>query len=183
MKQFIIILLGFIFSINCDAQESLFVLHPLVGDTIDKTEKMNYLLFPLIENVDFKYCYIIQSNDHYFLNSYTLSDSVSIRSIDTTEIKQYIVNLDKFSAYFSNQEKNDSLKKAEKLDLNFNGIQSRYNNAQLVGDQSKDRILKEMERDKRMKSDAERAKLIKQGVNLFGGDPYMQFFKIGNKDK
>jgi hypothetical protein len=183
MKQFIIFLYGLIFSTNCLAQDSLFILHPLVGDTIDKTEKLNYLLFPSIKNVDFKYCYIILSNHQFFVNSHTLSDSVNIQPIDSAEIRQYIVNLDKFLAYYSNKAKNDSLKQAGKIDLNFNGYNSNYNNGQLVGEQSKERIIKEVERDNRMKSDVERANQTKQGLDLLGGGAYLQFFRIGNKKK
>lgn len=183
MKQFIIFIFGLIFSANCYAQDTLFVLHPLVGDTIDKMEKMNYFLFPSIKNDDFKYCYIIQSNDHFFVNSYTLSDSISIRQIDTTEIRQYIVNIDKFHAFYLNRAKNDSLKQAEKLDLNFNSINSTYNNNQLVGEQSKERISKEVKRDNRIQADAVRASRIKQGSDIFDGGAHFEFFSIGKKKK
>ena len=183
MKQFILFLFGLTFSTNCRAQDTLFVLHPLVGDTIDKTEKMNYFLFPSVKSDNFKYCYIIQSSNHFFVNSYTLSDSISIRQIDTTEIRQYIVNLDKFRAYYLNRAKNDSLTQAEKIDLNFNGLNPTFNNDQLVGEQSRDRISKEVRRDNRIKSDAERAGRIKQGSDLFDGGAHFELFNIGKKKK
>jgi hypothetical protein len=183
MRQFNIFLFGLIFSANCHAQHTLFALHPLVGDTIDKTEKMNYFLFPSIKNDNFKYCYIIQSNDHFFVNSYTLSDSINIRQIDTTEIRQYIVNIDKFHAFYLNRAKNDSLKKNKKLDLNFKDPISNYNNGQLVGEQSRERIMKEVNRDNRMKSDVERANQTKQGSDLFGGGAHFQTYRTGHKKK
>ena len=182
MKQFAIFLFVFIFSANCHAQDNLFVLHPLVGDTIDKAEKINYFLFPSIKNDDFKYCYIIRSNDQFFLNSYTLSDSVSIRQIDTTEIKQYIVNLDKFLAFYLNRAKKDSLKLAKKIDLNFNPGNSTYNNDQPVGEQDRVRIIKEVDVVNRMQTDLERANRTKQGLDLTGGGAYFQF-KVKNKKK
>lgn len=182
MKQFGIFLFVLVFSTNCLAKDDLFVLHPLVGDTIDKAEKINYFLFPSIKNDDFKYCYIIRSNDQFFLNLHTLSDSVSIRQIDTTEINQYIVNLDKFLAFYLNKAKKDSLKLSKKLDLNFNPDNPTYNNVQLVGEQSRERIIKEVEVDNRMQTDLERANRTKEGLDLDGGGAYFQF-KIKNKKK
>lgn len=183
MKQFAIFLFGLIFCVHCRAQDTLFVLHPLVGDTIDKTEKMNYFLFPSIENDDFKYCYLIQSNDHFFVKSYTLNDSIHIQQVDTTEIRQYIVNLDKLHTFYLNKAKNDSLKQSEKIDLNFNGISPTYNSNQLVGEQSKERIDKEVRRNNRLQADAERAGRIKQGSDLFDGGAHFEFFSIGKKKK
>ncbi len=183
MKQFIIIIFGLIFSADCFAQNTLFALHPLVGDTIDKAEKMNYYLFPSIKNDDFEYCYITQSDDQFFVNSYTLNDSISIQQIDTSEIKQYKVNLDKFVAFYLNRAKNDSLKRAEKIDLYFNGVNPNYNNEQLVGEQSRERISKEVRRDNRMQSDAERAGRIKQGSDIFDGGAHFEFFSTGKKKK
>lgn len=183
MKPFIIIFFGLIFSANCYAQDTLFVLHPLVGDTIDKAEKMNYFLFPSLKNDDFKCCYIIRSNDHFFVNSYTWNDSLSIRQIDTTEIRQYIVNIDKFHAFYLNRAKNDSLRKNKKFDLNFKDPVSSYNNEQLVGEQSRERIIKEVNRDNRMKSDVERANQTKQGTDLFSGGAHFQTYRTGHKKK
>ena len=183
MKQFTMFLFGLIFSANCSAQDTLFVLHPLVGDTIDKTEKMNYFLFPSIKNEDFKYCYIFQSNNRLFVNSHTLSDSISIQQIDTAEIRQYIVILDKLLAFNLNRAKNDSLQKNKKLDLNFKDPIPNYCNGQLVSEQSRERIMKEVNRDNRMKSDVERANHTKQGLDLFGGGAHFQTYRTGHKKK
>jgi hypothetical protein len=183
MKPILIFLFALLIYANSFAQDTLFVLHPLVGDTIDKTEKMNYLLFPSIPNDDFKYCYLTRSNEQFFVNSYALNDSISIQPIDTTELRQYRINLDKFLAFYLNKSKNDSLKQAEKLDLKSNRLNPAFNNKSLVGEQSRERIIQEVDRDNRMKTDLERANLTKQGLDLNGGGAYFQFFSTGKKKK
>ena len=183
MKQLIVFFIGIVFNISCYAQRDIFILHPLVGDTIDKNEKLNYFLFPKTDNADFKFCFITHSNDQFFVNSHYVNDSVSIQPIDTTEIRQYMVNLDKFLAYYLNKERNDSLNKAKVLNRDFKDLNGPYKNDQLVGKQSLERINKEVERDNRMKTDVENANLTKQGLNLSGGGMYFQFLNIGNKNK
>jgi len=111
-----------------------------------------------------------------------MSDSVSIRQIDTTEIKQYIVNLDKFLAFYLNRAKKDSLKLAKKIDLNYNPVNPMYNNVQPVGEQSRDKIIKEVDVVNRMQTDLERANRIQEGLDLTGGGAYFQF-KVKNKKK
>ena len=183
MKQLIILLIAITFNINCYAQRDHFILHPLLGDTIDKSEKLNYFLFPKIENEEFKFCFITHSDNQFFVNTHYINDSVSIQPVDTIELRQYIVHLDKFLAYNMNKEKKDSLNNAKVQNHDFKDLNGPYKNDQLVGKQALKRIDNEVERDNRMKFDAENANLTKNGLNRMGGTTYFQFFDIGLKKK
>ena len=119
MKQSIVLLIAIALNISCFAQNDLFILHPLVGDTIDKNEKLNYFLFPKISNENFKYCFITHSDNQFFVNSHYVNDSVSIQLVDTIELRQYIVNFNKFVAYNLNKGEQDSLNKAKVLNHDF----------------------------------------------------------------
>ena len=95
MPRFAQIFVLFFFSwMQCISQDSLFILHPILGEVIDKNEKKDYLLFPEIADSIFNYGYIQHAGNKYCLNSYLLSDSLLSRIIDTAEIQQYKINVE-----------------------------------------------------------------------------------------
>ena len=54
--------------------QGLYPLHPSVGDTIDLNEKLDYSLFPKVENNDFVYAIIDFNNNNFQL--YTLLEEI-----------------------------------------------------------------------------------------------------------
>jgi len=162
---------------NCLAHDTIFVLHKAVGDTIDRTEKLNYDLFPEIKNSNFKYCFIKNSGDKYYIHSFTLSDSLIISQIDTIEIKQSIKNIDKLINFHSNNTKKDSLKIPKNISLDLN--KTNHNNVN--GDMSNNKLRYKIDDELRVKSrladDAERQKNYKQGTDVFGNQMHIQFHK------
>lgn len=183
MKRLTVLLIGIILSFQCFSQDHLFVLHPLVGDTITRSEKLNYLLFRDINDSDFKYCTITHSTDGYFVHTHTINDSVAIKQVDSTEIRETIVKLDKVIDYYSAQAKQDSLKKNEKLSLDFKDKDSNFNLDNIIGEDAKDRIFKEVRSENRMKGDAERLELREQGTERLTGAGRIEFYKRRKKQK
>ena len=110
MKRFII-LINLILSLGfqCKSQDSLFVLHPIIGEIIDRNEKIDYLLFPEIKDSIFNYCSIKHEGDKYFVNSHLVSDSINIIQLNISEINQYQKNIDKLYDYYSSQPEEDSI--------------------------------------------------------------------------
>jgi hypothetical protein len=181
MKRLTVLLIAIVISFQCFSQDHLFVLHSLVGDTINQNEKLNYLLFRDINDSDFKYCTIIHTKDGYFVHTRRIDDSVVIKQVDSTEIGEAIVKLDKVMEYYSTQTKQDSLKNAKKLTLDFKDKDSNFKIDNIVGEDAKERIFKEVRSENRMKGDAERLELREQGTERLTGAGRIEFYKRRKK--
>ena len=172
MKRVILVIIGFLFYLIGHTQEQVFVLHHLVGDTIEKNEKLKYILFPEIDIADFEYCYLITSNGEYFIKTYTQTESVIIQKTDTAAINQNIRNLNKLEAYFAQKDSCDSqLSTTQNLQINAPMTVT----APLIGNETKVKIKKEVRRDSRLKNDAERQKNKKMGTGPIGDGVFVEF--------
>jgi len=164
MKRFIL-LINLILSIGiqCKSQDSLFVLHPIVGEIIDRNEKIDYLLFPEINDSIFNYCQIKQVKDKFLANSYLVSDSIITVQLSISEINQYQKNIDKLYDYYSSQPEEDSLSDLKVL------ILKEGNSFQII-DIAIDNndISNEARAEERLRDDAERLRLQKQGGEASG---------------
>lgn len=183
MKQLIVFLIAVLVGFHSYAQSNIYVLHPLVGDTIDNNEKLNYLLFKNINDSDFRYGVITHTNEAYLLKVCSADNSVSIFQIDSTELKQYAEKLDKVAAYYANEGKKDSIKNNPKLKEDENDPQLKNLNSTLINQQSKNRILKEARTQTRMKEDAERYKNRNDHSDLFSGAGHVEFPTIRTKKR
>lgn len=181
MKRLTVLLIVIVISFQCFSQDRLFVLHPLVGDTITRNEKLNYLLFRDINDSDFKYCTITHTKDGYFVHTRTINDSVAIKQVDSTEIRETIVKLDKVMEYYSAQAKQDSLKSTKKLTLDFKDKDPNFKIDNIVGEDAKDRIFKEVRSTNRIKEDAERLEYRNQGTERLTGAGHIEFYKRRKK--
>lgn len=161
---------------NSFTQDTLLILHPVVGDTIDKNDKIDFSLFPEIDNSTFKHCFISYSAKKFNLNSYTLAGSVAVRPIDTTEIRQYMNNINILVDYYANEIKRDSIKNNENPSLSLNDRKPDLNR-NLISTDTRNKIKFEMYQNERLKSDAERMKLKKQGSDIFGNGMHVEWSK------
>jgi len=182
MKNFITLLFGLFIVFSSYSQNNLFVLHPLVGDTISKTEKIKFLLFPEIDNQNFLNGTITHSEEGYFLHYQTSGNKIDTKQISDSEISQYQVNLGKLDEYYSNLGKNDSIKGKAKSVMEIEGEKDGKINKSLINDETKNRISQEAIRDARMKEDAERFDQIKKGNDISGGG-YIELFGKKKKKK
>lgn len=183
MQKSILFLIAVLISLHCFSQESIYRLHPLVGDTIDQKEKFNYLLFKQINDADFNFGILTHSNDAYFLKVFSPSNSISTVEIDTTELKQYIAKLDILQEYFANEGKIDSTTINLNPDEEISDYSLKKLNSSLINEKSKSKIMKEARTGTRLKGDAERYKNRKDHSNMFSGAGYVEFPVIKTKKR
>jgi hypothetical protein len=173
----LLILFVFFSIIKCTAQDTIFVLHQVVGDTIEKSEKLEFDLFPEIDKTNFKICFIKYSSNKYYLNSFTLTDSLIIRQLDTIEIKKSIEKINKLIDFYTYEAENDSLKKSKKNQLDVNNKNSNLVDWNIVNNGKRSKIVNELKLKNRLKDDAERLKNYKQGTDVFGNGVRFEWHK------
>lgn len=182
MERLIVFLIAVVLGLHCYSQGNIYMLHPLVGDTIDNNEKFNYLLFKNINDSDFKYGIITHTKDAYLVKVCSPNNSVSTIVIDSTELKQYVEKLDKVAEYYANEGKKDSIKSNLKLNGEYDPKLNNLNST-LINHQSRDRILKEIRTETRIKGDAERFKNRNDHSDLFSGAGRVEFPTIRTKKR
>jgi len=168
---------------SCISQDSLFVLHPVVGHFIDRSEKTYYLLFPEISSAKFDSGYIKPSGDQYCLVAHLLPDSILVIQLDTADIQIYKTNIDKLYAYYSGLLKIDSLSESEKvmkiIEMKNGGSYQMNNN--LLNSGIIEMIENEVRIDARLRDDAEIRRLWKQGSNIDNGELFIDFDYLKKK--
>ena len=92
------IILFFLFSLKLNAQEGVYILHPSVGDTIDRVEKLDYSIFPKTKNPNFKVAYITMKNDSFILNAVYFENYKIERFLPTEEIIEAQKGIEKINA-------------------------------------------------------------------------------------
>lgn len=125
------------FALKVDAQD-IYPLHPTVGDTIDKFEKLDYSLFPSVGNENFDFAIIRYHNGNYFLETKTdsLTEKLALSKELIIEQQQ---NIEKINAYYRLKAADTSKTKAIYLDENRpTGKEPVYLNEQLKKQISKD---------------------------------------------
>lgn len=182
MEKCTAFLIGIILSFHCYSQDHLFVLHPLVGDTIDRNEKLTYFLFPEINDSDFKFCTITHFKSDYSINVHSINESVTFKKLDSIEMRQAIVRLDKVMEYNANQEKSDSIKSAKILPSDFKDLSSTHLQHPILGSDLKETIYQEVISSDRIKGDAERHEQYMKGNDMFGDGRRIEF-RVRHKKK
>jgi hypothetical protein len=109
MKQLILIVFLFICVQTISAQSKLFVLHPILGDTIEKTEADKYYIFRNYIDTNIEYVLLYKTKELYTLNGYKDNVLLLNTTISEAEILEQIENIDKLDKFFSNNTKVDSL--------------------------------------------------------------------------
>lgn len=89
-------------------QAQTVILHPVVGDTIDLTEKKAYLLFPQFADSIFHQAWIEKKDGILNLHT-TMKGEVIVSVIDTIEIAEFKMHIEKLSAYYASQGHSDSI--------------------------------------------------------------------------
>ena len=167
MRRLIILLVLLIISVELSAQDSIVVLHPVIGELIDKEEKVNYLLFPEIEKNTFNYGSVIYLDTNYYFMFNHHDDSISLMRLDSAEIIIYRNNINKLFQYYSNESK-DSL---EDNNIKSKVLRPEKNtNAEVKSinmDYYRDDILKEIRINERLRYDAEQRRRIDEGSEQY----------------
>lgn len=83
-----------------------YLLHPSVGNTIERQEKLDCSLFPFLENDDFEMAVIGYEDQAYFiLAKYSDIDTMSRKLLDQEQIVNAQRNIEKINAFYRRQAK------------------------------------------------------------------------------
>ena len=93
-----------LFSLNLIGQD-IYPLHPSVGDTIEKVEKLDYSLFPEIENSDFINATVQYLEDKFVLVYYATDKTTELTIETTMDLEQVQIieeqkKIEKINAYY-----------------------------------------------------------------------------------
>jgi hypothetical protein len=157
------------------SQDSLYILHPVVGAIIDRKEKTEYVLFREVADTTFNYGYIRYADNKYYLNLFLIADSFTKREIDTSEIREYLTNIEKLAIYYRILQEEDSTRNTEKKIImveSETGQPYQIKN-KILDSYILEKISDDTRREGRLQDDAETQKLWKQGSNMDNAGNYI----------
>lgn len=171
MKKWIILIFLLLQNLlHCIAQDSIYILHPILGGYIDSTEKKDYFLFPEIVDTSFNYGFINKFGNNFFLNVFLFNkDSLYVKQIDTAELFQYRINIEKIQNYYLKLSLKDSLNNSD-IKGTLRGIRSNslnINNNNTINKATINKINNDIIIIQQVNYDMETAKLRKQGSGNF----------------
>jgi len=140
--------------------QDIYPLHPSIGDTLESIEKLDYSLFPKVENTGFDYAVIKFQKERFILYTYYNSEENSI-ALSQEEIIEAQQNIEKINQYYrlkANQE--NQTEEDQSLSDRPSGKTPVYFN-----DVMNDQIKKEARMYLRLKEDAQRMKDHQNGIS------------------
>lgn len=142
------------------AAAQVYPLHPSVGDTLDRLEKLDYSLFPQVNNQGFNFAVIQYRDNNFYLDvNYETKDSLQAMLLSQETIIEAQQNIEKVNAYYRYE------KEAEKKKSSSNSLSSssKVNNLRLDGPMS-EQMKKESRMNIRLEEDARRMQEFQQGL-------------------
>ncbi|MFV0376659.1 MAG: hypothetical protein ACK5JD_05070 [Mangrovibacterium sp.] len=103
IKTFFTAALLFVAALMANAQELVYLLHPLVGDTINLEEKQTYLLFESVPDSLFGLAVIYETPENYLLKVSKDANEARL-TLSPEEIETYQTNISKLSVYYQRQQ-------------------------------------------------------------------------------
>lgn len=85
--------------------QSLYPLHPVIGDTLEVIEKKDYSLFPKVSNKALGYCLIYPDSNQLKLKAVYAGDSISTFDLDHSEIVEAQQIIEKINEYYRSKDK------------------------------------------------------------------------------
>ncbi|MEQ8908926.1 MAG: hypothetical protein RIC95_07025 [Vicingaceae bacterium] len=102
-------------TIGLSAQQ-YYPLHPSIGDTLERIEKLDYALFPKVKNPDLVYCLIdFKDNGYRLLAFYQGNEQPKEHSLSQKEIIEAQQIIEKINAFYRRKAKTDSLEAKKAL--------------------------------------------------------------------
>ena len=98
------------------AQDSLVVLDPSVGDTIHQSEKIDYLLFPEVDDAAYTFGQVFYKKASYYLHTHH-NNKVVVSEIDSSAFQEYRMNIRILNAY-KKKEKRGNVMEVQGQDKN-----------------------------------------------------------------
>ena len=107
LKKTLLFIIVFYAITNCLAQNNAITIHPSVRDTIDRTEKIKYMLFEEIENDVYLFSVIERHKEDTSIIHFKRGDTVKLK-ITGRKIISIIYNIDRLNAYYNSGEETSS---------------------------------------------------------------------------
>ncbi len=171
------------FCTTCISQQTIYVLHPVVGDTIDVVELSKYQLFTEIKNVK---KIVLNNTNEVFLLSYT-EDGFNFKSkeVSKVDIELNRNNILKLEEYYQKQQNKDSIIETNqgfmKIENNLYKGEDRID----LSDETKNNLRQESNRYNSLKNRAQDKGLLGSERNDFiqTGASGVELFHIKKKKK
>ncbi len=165
MKRILIVTILMAWKISTAfSQDTVYVLHPIIGELIDKQERKDYLLFTEFNDSSFYYCFVKYGNGKFYVTARFQKDSVEVEEVDLATLKQYHQNIEKLNQYYILKAKRNSSDRADNT-RSYNDskqVSSEELRKRIITPGTMNQINKEVIRDQRLKDDAERMNLWKR---------------------
>ena len=167
----LLLILSFLFVLNNNKvnSQNTYPLHPSIGDTIDRTEKLDYSLFPFISNESFEYAHIIFLNDSFYLELKNYDNDLKFRKyLSKNQLIDAQKSIEKVNQYYRYLAK-------QKLDTSYYQPQSRETKLPplRIDGPMTEQMKKEARMNMRLKEDARRQKEVQQGTRQ--GELFIEF--------
>jgi hypothetical protein len=183
MKKLAVVISIMLFSgMVCLPQDSIYILHPAIGEIIDRYEKTGFNLFPEIATSKFEYSYIQQTGETFWLNSHVYPDSLIIQQLDTAEIHQLTREIEIMAA------ENPGLIKVHTGKESYRSVvvkppETDQSSHKILYPETIERIGSETISNERLKDDAENQRLWRQGSNMDNNSMVIDFSYRKKKKK
>jgi len=160
-------LLFFFTLINGIAAQTYYPLHPAIGDTIDKLEKLDYSLFPKVDNKSYQFAMILFDNDRYQIDVIDTAGNSNRLAVSKEELIEAQQNIEKINKYYRLMASEQTKESHQKSSL----VNKKYP-IRLEGPMT-EQMRKEARMHVRLKEDARRRNEFKQGVGT--NSLYLEF--------
>ncbi len=163
------ILLPFLLLLSFSAISQIYYpLHPSVGDTLERLEKLDYSLFPKVSNTEFAYALIQFDNDNYHLIVTDLEGNTSNKEIRKEDLIEAQRNIEKVNAYYK-WLADDKVRKEKEAKL----MESKRSQPIRIEGPMTEQMKKEARMNVRLREDARRRREVEQGIR--SNDIYIEF--------
>ena len=160
----ILFLILLVASANC---QKPVVLHPIIGDTIDLVEKLDYLLFAEIPDSLFDKGTLIKEGENYQLKVWYNSE-ISRFALTSNEFEQYAQNVAKLSVYYKQTKESSSGVPVESPLITNDSIPLKLD-IEWMSEQQKQKMASESRRYNNLKLEAD-----EQGLMGFDREKYIK---------
>lgn len=154
MKIVILSLLTITCTLSVFSQKTIVILYPLIGDTIEQSEKQTFLLFPELKDSLFEYGQIFFEDGKYTLYTFSKSGNKQME-VDSLKLQQYYINIEKLIAYHSYLENSDSLKTVPLVIVNQKDTCALEMDIEYLSPKLRKRLSKDSNRYQELKSKAD----------------------------
>jgi hypothetical protein len=184
-KVTVLFILALSTAISCYSQDSTYILHPAIGEIIDRHEKTEFALFPEISVSRFEYSYIKLEGNSYWLRSYVYPDSLVVRHLDTAEIREIVRQIEGIIIANPDRYDTEGIKThgKEARSVVVKTVDGNQNTNEIMTPGTVETISSEANSNERIKEDAERRKLVEQGSSLEGDGLYIDLSHMKKKKK